>query len=193
MSSYEENYLDKRPQELCKMCGRCCKMSTTSKSYEELKSLAESGDEGAVDFLEIFEPYESIEKAMEADSETVENIIHMLTTDGKFDKTKLTFYHCRFIGENNLCSIYTKRKELCKHFPSSPWAIVPPKCGFEGWLFTKREEIKQKVRKEKEELVELELLRSRTTDSESLAKIELVIQKLNRNIDLYSKYGSRDW
>ncbi len=193
MSGYEENYLEKRPQELCKMCGRCCRMSTTSKSYVELKSLAENGDKGAVDFLEIFEPYESIEKAMEADSDTVENIIRLLTMDDKLDKTKLTFYHCRFIDENNLCSIYTERKELCKHFPSSPWAIVPPKCGFEGWLFTKREEIKQKVRKEKEELVELELLRSRTTDSESLSKIDLVIQKLNRNIDMYAKYGSKDW
>lgn len=193
MSGYEENYLDKRPQELCKMCGRCCQMSTTSKSYEELKSLAESGDKGALDFLEIFEPYDSVEQAREIDSDTVDNIISMLSLDGKLDEKNLTFYHCRYLKEDNLCSIYTERKDLCKHFPSSPWAIVPPKCGFEGWLFAKREEIKQKVRKEKEELVELNLLKEKTTDASSLDKIELVIQKINRNIDMYAKYGSRDW
>ena len=193
MTTYEENYLDKRPQSLCKMCGKCCRMSTTSKTYKEIKSLADAGDKGALDFLEIFEPYESIDKARETDKETVDNIIKMLSVDGNFDENKITFYHCRFIQPDNLCSNYLNRKELCKHFPSSPWAVVPPGCGFEGWLYAKREEIKQKVRKEKEELIELKLLKNRMNDVETLKKIELVEQKINRNIDMYSKYGSKDW
>ena len=193
MSGYEENYLDKRPQELCKMCGKCCRTVTTTRTCDELRDLANKGDKGATDFLELFEPYESIAHAKEVDLDTVENIIKMLSSDGRQDIDKLTFYHCRYLQPDNLCAIYEERKDLCKHFPSSPWAIVPPKCGFEGWLFTKREEVKQKVRKEKEELVELELLRNRTTDSASLGKIELVIQKINRNIDMYAKYGSKDW
>lgn len=193
MSSYEENYLEKRPQSLCKMCGKCCRMSTTSKPYIELKKLADEGDKGAIDFLEIFEPYKSLEDARQADSATVDNIISKLSIDGNYDVNKLTFYHCRFIQDDNLCSRYLDRKELCKHFPSSPWAIVPPECGFEGWLFMKREEIKQKIRKEKEELVDLQLLKSKTSDTSSLEKIELVIQKLNRNINFYEKYGSKDW
>ena len=193
MTADDQKFFERRPQVLCKMCGKCCRMSTTSKTYEEIKSLADAGDKGALDFLEIFEPYESVEAAKNADSATVNNIIKMLSSDGNYDESKMTFYHCRFIGDDNLCSKYLDRKELCKHFPSSPWAVVPPGCGFEGWLFTQREEIKRKVRKEKEELLELKLLKSRTTNKESLEKIELVEQKINRNIELYSQHGSKDW
>lgn len=193
MASYEENYLNKRPQSLCKMCGKCCRLSTTSKPYEELKRLAENGDKGAMDFLEIFVPYETIEDARKVDCATVDNIITLLSMDGNYYPEKTTFYHCKYIQDDNLCGRYLDRKTLCKHFPSSPWAIVPPDCGFEGWLFWKREEIKQNVRKEKEELLELKLLKKRTNDYEKLKKIELVEQKLQRNIDLYKKYGSENW
>lgn len=193
MASYEENYLEKRPQSLCKMCGRCCRLSTTSIPYEEIKKMADEGDEGAIDFLDIFEPYKSIEDARKVDSDTVDNIISHLSGDDNFDADKTTFYHCKYIQPDNLCGRYLERKTLCKHFPSTPWAIVPPGCGFEGWLFWKREEIKQNVRKEKEELLELKLLKTRTKDSETLKKIELVEQKLQRNINLYKKYGSENW
>ncbi|MBQ3819364.1 YkgJ family cysteine cluster protein [bacterium] len=193
MWSYEEDYLGTRPQQLCKMCGKCCRYVTTSKSYEELKRLADTGDKGALDFLEIFEPYESIEAVRNIDAQTVDNIINTLIADGNFNKENMTFYYCKYLQDDNLCSNYDNRKDLCKHFPSTPWAIVPPNCGFEGWLFAKREEIKQRVRKEKEELIDLKVLKSKTTDEETLKKIELVEQKLQRNIDMYKKYGSEDW
>lgn len=193
MVSYEENYLDKRPQSLCKMCGKCCRLSTTSKPYAVLKQMAQEGDEGAIDFLEIFEPYKSIEEARKVDSATVDNIIELLSLDGNYNEQNTTFYHCKYIQPDNLCGRYLERKTLCKHFPATPWAIVPPGCGFEGWLFWKREEIKQNVRKEKEELLELKLLKKRTKDEETLKKIELVEQKLQRNIDMYKKYGSEEW
>lgn len=193
MTSYEESYLDKRPQSLCKMCGKCCRLSTTSTPYEKIKQMAEEGDEGAIDFLDIFVPYDSVEDAQKVDADTVNNIVELLSKDGKYDKETITFYHCKYIQPDNLCGNYEKRKTLCKHFPATPWAIVPPGCGFEGWLFWKREEIKQNVRKEKEELLELKLLKKRTRDTETLKKIELVEQKLQRNIDLYKKYGSENW
>ena len=82
---------------------------------------------------------------------------------------------------------------LCKHCPSSPWVIVPPGCGFEGWLFWQREEIKQKVRRYKEELLELALLRKKTKDTETVNKILAVEQKIKKNIDMYKKYGSENW
>ena len=193
MVSYEENYLDKRPQSLCKMCGKCCRLSTTSTPYDKLKQMAENGDQGAIDFLSIFVPYSSIDEARGIDSEIVENIITHLKADNNYDEGNTTFYHCKYIGADNLCTNYENRPLLCKHFPSSPWAIVPPECGFEGWLFQKREEIKQNVRKEKEELIELKLLRRKTNDSETLKKIELVEQKIIRNIKLYEKYSSENW
>ncbi len=191
--SYEENYLSKRPQSLCKMCGKCCRVSTTSTPYEKLKQMAEEGDEGAKDFLSIFVPYESIEAARKVGKDTVDNILERLRADGKLNENEITFYRCKYLQPDNLCSNYENRPALCIHFPSTPWAITPPNCGFDGWLFWKREEIKQKVRREKEELLELKLLKKRTKDEETLKKIELVEQKIQRNIDMYKKYGSNDW
>lgn len=193
MGSYEENYLAKRPQSLCHMCGRCCRVSTTSLPYEKLKEMAEANDKGAIDFLSIFEPYESIDAARKVDAALVDNIINLLSEDGNFNKDTTTFYYCKYLREDNLCSNYENRPTLCIHCPSTPWSIVPPGCGFEGWLFWRREEDKQKVRKAKEELLELQLLRRRTNNEETLKKIALVEQKLQRNIDMYKKYGSENW
>lgn len=193
MGSYEENYLNKRPQSLCKMCGKCCRVVTTSVPYKKLKEMAESGDEGAVDFLSLFVPYDSLEAAKAVDEGVVNNIINMLSMDGQYNEEETNFYYCKYLRDDNMCSNYENRLTLCKHFPSTPWAIVPPGCGFEGWLFMKREEDKQKVRLAKEELLELKLLRKRTTNEETLKKISIVEQKLQKNIDYYKKYGSENW
>jgi len=192
MTAYEENYLNQRPQSLCKMCGKCCRFVTIPQTYEEIQQMASQGHSGAIDFLRLFEPYESIDEARKLDAATVDNVIRLHKLDGKFDEN-LKFYHCRFIRDDNLCGNYENRPTLCNHFPSTPWAIVPPECGFEGWLFWKREEIKQKVRKEKEELIELSFLKQKTQDPQKIEKIELVEQKLQRNIDMYKKYGSENW
>lgn len=193
MSSYEENYLAKRPQHLCHMCGKCCRVVTTSLSYAELKQMEQDGDKGAVDFLSLFVPYDSIESARNVDAGVVDNIINRLKSDGSFDEKKITFYGCKYLQDNNLCSRYETRLDLCKHCPSTPWSIVPPGCGFEGWLFWQREEIKQKIRKSKEELLELKLLRMRTKDENTLQKIDIVEHKIQRGIDFYKKYGSENW
>lgn len=193
MSSYEENYLAKRPQHLCHMCGKCCRVVTTSLSYTELKQMEQDGDKGAVDFLSLFVPYDSIESARNVDAGVVDNIINRLKSDGSFDEKKITFYGCKYLQDNNLCSRYETRLDLCKHCPSTPWSIVPPGCGFEGWLFWQREEIKQKIRKSKEELLELKLLRMRTKDENTLQKINIVEHKIQRGIDFYKKYGSENW
>lgn len=193
MSSYEENYLAKRPQHLCHMCGKCCRVVTTSLSYAELKQMEQDGDKGAVDFLSLFVPYDSIESARNVDAGVVDNIINRLKSDGSFDEKKITFYGCKYLQDNNLCSRYETRLDLCKHCPSTPWSVVPPGCGFEGWLFWQREEIKQKIRKSKEELLELKLLRMRTKNENTLQKINIVEHKIQRGIDFYKKYGSENW
>lgn len=193
MNSYEENYLAKRPQHLCHMCGKCCRVVTTSTPYSRLQEMAKDGDKGAIDFLSLFVPYESIAVARKIDAGVVDNIINRLAIDGKFDENKITFYGCKYLQDNNLCSRYETRLDLCKHCPSTPWAIVPPGCGFEGWLFWQREEVKQRIRKSKEELLELKLLRMRTQDENVLKKIDAVEHKIQRSIDLYKKYGSENW
>ena len=193
MGSYEENYLSKRPQHLCKMCGKCCRVVTAPLPYNKLKEMAEYGDQGAIDFLSIFEPYKSIYDARKVDEEIVDNIINRLKEDGNYVENDMTFYRCKYLQADNLCGNYDNRPVLCRYFPSSPWAIVPPGCGFEGWLFWKREEDKQKIRRAKEELLELKLLSKRTKDPETLKKITAVEHKIQKNIDLYKKYGSENW
>lgn len=193
MGSYEETYLARRPQELCHMCGRCCRVVTTQKSHKELKRLAELGDKMACEFLKIFEPYCSIEAARKVDKELVDNVIERLSIDGNFNEENTTFYRCKYLLEDNLCSIYEERPVLCRHCPSTPWSIVPPGCGFEGWLFLEREKAKEKIRRSKEELLELELLKKRKVNETILKRIEAVEHKINSSIELYKKYGSYDW
>ena len=193
MGIYEENYLSTRPQELCNMCGRCCRVVTTSKTYDELLKLQAEGDSAACEFLSIFEPYPSIDSAREIDRELVDNIVEMLCRDGNYDENSTTFYGCKYLQDNNLCGIYEERPALCRHCPSTPWSIVPPGCGFEGWLFMEREKAKEKIRRAKEELIELKLLKKRSCNDDIIKKIEAVEHKIQTTIDLYKKYGSYDW
>ncbi len=194
MTSYEESYLNTRPQSLCHMCGKCCRVVTTPTPYNKLKRMAFQGDEGAKDFLSIFVPYESIEAAREVDAGVVDNILNLLKADNPdLKEDEMTFYCCKYLQDDNKCSNYENRPALCRHFPSTPWAIVPPGCGFEGWLFGKREEDKERVRHAKEELLELELLKSKYNEPKILNKISSVEAKLHRTIDFYKKYGSENW
>ena len=192
MDNYDKNFLSQRPQEYCLMCGRCCKMATSITSYAEIKKLRDEGNQGAIDFLEIFEPFESIEEARKIAPDIVDNVINHYIEDNR-PTDDLTFYTCKYLRDDNLCGRYEERKTLCRHFPASPWAIVPPGCGFEGWLFLKREEIKQKIRKVKEELIELQLLKTKVKDEATLEKIKAVEEKMHKSIDMYKKYGSEDW
>ncbi len=160
--------------------------STTGTPYEQLLTMCEQGDPGAQDFLGVFAPYESIEAARAQDAELVDNIL------GELGKSEgVTFYGCKFIKENNLCGNYETRPLLCHHFPSTPWAVVPPGCGFEGWLLWMREHDKQKVRRSKEQLQELELMES--DDPQTLEKIAQVKQNIQSTIDMYKKFGAEFW
>lgn len=194
MGSYEDNYLKKRPQNLCKMCGRCCRVVTnTDYTYQQLQNIAAEGDSAAKDFIKIFEPYPSIEAAKKVDAEVVDNIIKRLKASNKYDENTLTFYKCKYILPNNMCSIYEERPKLCIYCPSSGWVVTPPGCGFNAWLFLKREEDKQKVRKAKEELLDLKVMKSKTKDLSIIQKIESVEKKIISIIDLYSNLGSHQW
>ena len=193
MEKIVDEFINSRPQRLCHMCGKCCRLAVTVKTHDELISLAQSGDEGSQDFLKLFEPYLSTNEARTASKDTVDNIIRHMTEDNIFDETKITFYKCRYIQDDNLCSIYQDRLELCDRFPSSPWAVVPPGCGFEGWLFQQREGIKQQVRKQKENLLSLEDMLKVTANEELKVKIRETIEKTKGIIELYAKYGSKDW
>lgn len=187
-----DKFIESRPQRLCLMCGKCCRVATTHISYEELLELAKNGEESAIDFLKIFEPYPSVEEARKVCAKTVDNILENVKYSPDAPE-KMTFYKCKYIGDDNLCGIYQQRPEVCERFPSSPWAVVPTGCGYEGWLFQKREEIKQKIRKQKETLREFEVLLKTVKDPEIIKKLEQAISKTKDIIDSLAKYGSQDW
>jgi Fe-S-cluster containining protein len=170
------------------MCGKCCRVVTASQPYEKLLELKSQGDKEASNFLGIFEPYESTEAAKAIDAPTVKNILKKYTQG-----EKLTFYKCKYLLDNNLCSKYKDRPEVCVRFPSSPWAVVPPGCGYEGWLFQKREEIKQKIRKLKEEAIEFEAAIKDGQPPETTEKLQAAIEKINKIVEHYAEYGSKDW
>ena len=92
-----------------------------------------------------------------------------------------------------MCSIYEERPVLCKLCPSSGWVVTPPGCGFESWLFLKREEDMERVRKYKEELLELQIIKKKTKDEKILQKIDSVEKKLQSTIELFAEHGSKNW
>lgn len=186
------DFITSRPQRLCLMCGRCCRLATTFQSYEELKKLAQEGDKGAQDFLSIFEAYPSMEAAAAVDAPIVENLLKRIETCIEKPE-KITFYKCKHIQDNNLCGIYENRLELCDRFPTSPWAIVPPGCGYEGYMFQCREEIKQKIRKHKEDILECEAALQIEKNSERKSKYIAIIEKTKNIIAHYDKYGAQNW
>lgn len=183
MLESEEQFWKRRPQRLCKMCGKCCRVLTASISYEEMKKKADDGDKESLDFLEIFKPFDSVEDAKKMNKEIVENIP---------DYENRTFYTCRFL-DGNICSRYETRKEVCKRFPSSPFAVCPPGCGYEGWLFMEREKIMKYVRGLKEEQIQYRAMQKSTDDKERIEKLQKLIDAIDKNIKMFDKYGSSKW
>lgn len=101
-------------------------------------------------------------------------------------------FKCNHLAENNLCKIHEKRPEECMNFPFSPWQEIPEGCGYTGWLFLQREAKKQEIRKQKEQLLLLEVA-LKTASEEQSKEIQAQIQKIKNVVDIYSKYGSWDW
>ena len=74
MDYTNKDFLNRRPQRLCKMCGKCCRVVVASVPHEELVKNAENGDKSSLEFLELFEPYDSVADAMAVDEGIVKNI-----------------------------------------------------------------------------------------------------------------------
>lgn len=112
----------------CKCTGSCCKLASSEFSYEELKQKATAGDEFATQFTSVFIPYKDAEKVNEIFSEYIEYVREKLDDD-----EEIYFYHCPHITEENLCSRYEERPQICKDFPNNPLSILPKQCGFYEW------------------------------------------------------------
>ena len=94
---------------------------------------------------------------------------------------------CNYLSENDICS----KLENAQNISGEKYIFIPENCEYYGVLFLKLEEIKQKVRKYKEEIIYYEaLIASGTKDEKVYLKI---INSLNKFIEKYIPYGANDW
>ena len=110
----------------CSGCATCCNLACSEFSPEELKQKAENGDNFAKQFTSIFIPYESKEESRRVYPEYIQ-----MLEDNKEDD--VYFYHCPKLTEDNRCSDYEHRPQICRDFPDNPLSILPDSCGYKKW------------------------------------------------------------
>ena len=102
----------------------------------------------------------------------------------------VSFFECKFLSKDNLCTSIEKQ-DFCKTFPSDGMALIPSCCGYYGEIFLKNEEIKQKVRKYKEEITCYQAIIDSGSKEE---KVYIrIIESLERFIKKYEIFGANDW
>ena len=157
----------------CEYCGLCCKIIPI-KDGVVIK-------DGACESSEIFIPM-TRNDALSVNEKFVFDLEKVFG--------KITFCRCKYISEGNLCK-NPHLPDKCKNFPSSGMAIVPEECCYIGEVFLKIEELKSKVRKYKEEIINYEALIK--SDEKNRASYIKIINNLQKFIDKYAIYGSADW
>lgn len=163
----------------CINCGLCCKLIPVDTGKQCL--LRDGSQPLDEDFLKMIN-FINLETALNINKEYVESIRRVYP--------QATFYSCKFLTEDNFCSNPNKHK-YCISYPSFPLVILHENCGYVGEIFIKSEEIKQKVRKYKEEIIYYEaMIASDCKDKNVYIKI---LDSLSRFIDKYRKFGADDW
>lgn len=112
----------------CVGCATCCKLACSEFSPEELAQKAQNGDSFATQFLSVFVPYASEEQARAIYPEYFELLEEKL---GKNEK--VYFYHCPKLTDDNRCSDYENRPQICRDFPDNPLSMLPKSCGYSEW------------------------------------------------------------
>ena len=118
--------MDKKEEYSCSCCGSCCKLAVSEYSYDQLKQRAFRGDKFSKDFVSVFVPYKTEEEAKQANPEYFELLNELM------EEQKIYYYYCPKV-ENNLCSDYENRPNICKDFPHNPLKLLPSICSFNAW------------------------------------------------------------
>lgn len=180
--------------DLCHKCGRCCRSATTFYPYKKLLELVEEGDQEATDFLEIFDPFPSIEEARKVVPEQVAQVMKVIEAREDMDESDVTFYFCKYVTEEGLCGIYERRPRCCKEAPYNGWSVMPPGCGFEGWQFLGREKQKADIRKLKEVQFQMEIL---SDDGINTPTGKMTLEELRasvyKSIEPWVRFGAEHW
>ncbi|MDD3594520.1 MAG: YkgJ family cysteine cluster protein [Candidatus Gastranaerophilales bacterium] len=112
----------------CSKCATCCKLACSEFSPQELQEKARNNDNFATQFTSIFLPYKTEKKAREAYPEFVNHLKKELK-----EGEKIYFYYCPKLGEDNLCTDYANRPQICREFPTNPLILLPKSCGYYQW------------------------------------------------------------
>lgn len=110
----------------CEGCATCCRLACSEFSPEELNEKAKNGDKFAIQFTSIFIPYENVEEAEKVYPEYIQLLKEKV--DGE-----VYFYHCPKLTDENRCSDYENRPQICRDFPDNPLAVLPDRCGYRAW------------------------------------------------------------
>jgi Fe-S-cluster containining protein len=118
----------------CHMCGACCRMASTDADYPTLRLRAENGDEFAQQFISVFLPYASRQKALETAPDIVVATLAEAGEEAEGEE-QIFFYHCPYVGEDNRCTVYgtDKRPAMCQSYPETPLSFVYEKCAWKPW------------------------------------------------------------
>ena len=71
--------------------------------------------------------------------------------------------------------------------------VVPEGCGYEGYLFEATEDIKKYVRKMKEELLDISIIKQDSVNNSEITRFNNIEKKYLSIINKYLPYGSKDW
>jgi len=95
--------------------------------------------------------------------------------------------NCDYLTEDGFCSKQTEAPNISE----DSYIYIPENCEHYGILFLKLEEIKQKVRKYKEEIIYYEAMIASGCKEEKVYK--KIIDSLNKFIEKYKAFGANDW
>lgn len=163
----------------CNGCGMCCKLIPVK-----------SGDNILVrDGFQLIDD-EFFSGLTELSDENARSISEEYVATVKEIFADVKFYSCKFLSDNNKCTLKEK-PSVCINFPSTALALVPDGCDCAGDIFVKNEELKRKIRKIKEEILDYEtMIANGDKDSASYKKI---IENLTRFVTKYKDFGSDFW
>lgn len=150
-------------KDFCHKCGKCCKSIKVNYSSGEL-------------FFDGIQPLGTEFSSM----------LEIIETQNDISLCK-----CKFLKEN-LCT-NTNKPDICRNYPSSPFANLPADCGYEGEIFIKNEHEKQKIRKLKEEIIHYEALINNTDNKSDKNRYQKIINSHEKRINLYDRYGAKNW
>ena len=117
---------------LCVKCGICCRLMAIN--WEEKVLLRD----GIQPLDENFE--ENLIPFSKSDARNI-NEYYVKNVQSIFPNAE--FFSCKYLSDRNVCTC-TPKPEICRNFPSSPFAFLQENCGFTGEIFLKKEAVMQK-------------------------------------------------